>query len=276
MSNSKVLYAWAVPVGYSRFSPVDHTWVTTYDSRSIQYPDIASVITAGELYWYCWGDFHVKGGTPINPTGFLGSQLGGVNFASCLVKPNEDCSVSSAARGAVYDYGVNGVCHQLANQVLFATSIGGQLPLTVKNARGYFASTFVYGVYGTQSTAFLNKIATCQPSHPAVGAKGRAMTKALGFVDDFEERARSVLGAEDAELLNKLLSLKGEVQNFVSTPFPGFAPPDADALNARNQHLLDQAAILLGPDKFKRIFGFAPEEKIDLVDEEIMRKFKNQ
>jgi hypothetical protein len=33
-----MLYAWAVPAFISE-SPVDHTWVTTYDNRVHSYPD---------------------------------------------------------------------------------------------------------------------------------------------------------------------------------------------------------------------------------------------
>src|SRR5208337_1345282 len=50
------LYAWAVPAFIDE-SPVDHTWVTSYDNRKQGYPDIAAVIAAKQDYWYCWGDF---------------------------------------------------------------------------------------------------------------------------------------------------------------------------------------------------------------------------
>lgn len=273
MTASQTLYAWVVPA-YFTDSPVDHTWITTYDNRVSPYPDINAVIAAGESNWYCWGDFHPTGGTPDNQTGFIGSQAGNVAFSSCLVQPNADSSVSPPARGTIFVYGVDGVCHQLANQVLFSTGSTSS-PLTVKNARGYFASSFLYGTYGAQSAAWANKIAACSTGHALVAAAGGGTMKARGLPDDFEEHARSVLGVGDAELLNQLLALKGEVQNFTARPIPGFAPPDAAALNARNQHLLDQAAILLGPEKFKRVFGFAPGQKIDLVDEKIMRKSQN-
>ena len=52
---------------------------------------------------------------------------------------------------------------------------------------------------------------------------------------------------------------------------PGFYPPDAAFLNARNQHLLDQAAALLGPEDFRNVFGIEPGERIDLVDPTIQR-----
>jgi hypothetical protein len=67
-------------------------------------------------------------------------------------------------------------------------------------------------------------------------------------------------------LLGDLLALRADVHRFVAQRWPGFAAPNAETLNARNQHLLDQAAQLLGPEKFEKIFGFPPGQKVDLVD----------
>jgi hypothetical protein len=270
MSNTKTLYAWATPA-YVSESPVDHTWVTTCDNQTNSYPDDAAVVAAGESYWYCWGDFHVKGGTPDNPTGLLGSQTGDVSIASCLVQPNADSSTSPAARGTIYVYGVDGVCHQLANQVLYSTGSPTTAPLTVKKARGYFISTSIYGTYGLQSAAWANKMATCAARLAAFAARGGVM-KTPELPDDFEAHARAVLTPGDEELLNRLLALKGEVQSFTARAIPGFLPPDAATLNARNQHLVDQAAILLGPEKFKKVFGVEPGEKVNLVDPTIAAK----
>jgi hypothetical protein len=43
------LYAWAFPA-FVTGSPVDHTWVTTYDNRVHAYPNEQQVATAGESY----------------------------------------------------------------------------------------------------------------------------------------------------------------------------------------------------------------------------------
>jgi hypothetical protein len=77
------LSAWAVPA-FMDESPVDHTWVTSYDNRTQNFADVAAVIAANQNYWFCWGDYHAKGGTPTNPSGFLGSQSGALNVASAL------------------------------------------------------------------------------------------------------------------------------------------------------------------------------------------------
>ena len=270
MPGSTTLYVWTFP-SYFAHSPVDHTWVTTYDNRANAYQTDADVAAAGQFYWYCWGKFHPAGGTPANPTGFLGSHGGDLALAQCLVLANESCWTAPAARGTIYGYGVEGVCHQLANQVLYATNAGASEPPTVSLARGYWASTFIYGTYGLQKTAWASKIASCSGARLTPGGSGGAMMAAgagSGGPDDFEARARKILGLGDPKLLD-LLKLRSDVHQFVAPAWPGAGQPSAEALNARNQHMLDEAAKLLGPENFKSIFGFSPGEKIDLVDKEI-------
>ena len=262
MAPNVTLYAWAYPIFED--GPVDHTWVTTYDNRQTAYATIEDVVAAHQDYWYCWGSFHARGGTPVNPTGALGNQAGDLTFAQCLVAPNLDARWKYPARGTIFVYGIDGVCHQLANQVLYATGTGGNPPLTVKNARGYAASDFLYGTYGINHLAWQQKIAAC--AGPALAVADAAGGPAMNLPpDDFEERARAALG-DNPQLLSQLLTLRGQVRQFVAQEWPGFTAPSAETLNARNQHMLDQAAALLGPEKFTEIFGFAPGQKITLVD----------
>ena len=265
MPKPTLLYAWAVPVPALPF--LDHTWVTSYDNRLTPYPDDQQVAAAGALYWYCWGDFHRWGGTPNHPTGFLGQQSGDLALAQCLVQANADSRTVPAARGTIFTYGVDGVCHQLANQVLYSTGVGNAAPLTVRNARGYIASLFIYGAYGHQHAAWWHQIARCggqpitQPERPPMEATAKG-------ADEFEAHAREVLKKDDPKLLSDLLALRAEVHRFAAQRWPGTAP-DAEVLNVRNRHLLDQAAKLLGPQRFEAVFGFPPDQKIDLVDPSI-------
>jgi hypothetical protein len=184
---------------------------------------------------------------PINPTEGLGSQPGNIALARCLVLPDQDSETTPAARGTIFVCGVDGVCRQLANQALFSTGSPGHAPLTVKNAGGYFASSFLYQTYGTQSGAWASKIVACAGVlYPAIAYMKRGAMIAISLPHHFEAQAREALGG-DTQLLSRLLSLKGEVQQFTAKQIPGFGPPDAAKLNARNQYLLDSAAILLGP-----------------------------
>jgi len=265
------LFAWAVPVWND--APVDHTWVTTYDNRKTVYPDVSAVAKAGQFYWYCWGAFHSQGGSPGIPKGYLGKQSGDLGLAKCLVQANVDCQTSAAARGTIFIYGVNGVCHQLANQVLYATGTGRKKPLTVSKSRGYWLSSLVYGTYGSDTVSWANKLASCGAISPTIADAGATTVPKLA--DEFEERAREMFG-DDPKLLARFLALRVEINHFVSQKWPGTTPPSAEALNARNQALFEQAAILLGPRRFTQFFGFEPGEKIDLVDPRMLEPFRRK
>ncbi|NEW92615.1 hypothetical protein [Rhodopseudomonas sp. BR0M22] len=271
MTPSVSLYAWAVPA-WSSESPVDHTWVTSYDNQVHPYNAIADVVVAGQSFWFCWGAFHPQGGTPVNPTGALGQQAGNLKLAQCVVQPNADSNTAPGARGTIYSYGVDGVCHQLANQVLYATSDGGLPPLTVSKARGYPLSSFIYGTYGLQQTAWAAKVSTCSGAQLTARARPGGLMVSIGgegiAMDEFERRATELLVTEPAKLAS-LLRLRGEVQRFAAQPWPGTGQPSAEALNARNQHLIDEAAKLLGPEHFRRLFGAEPGAKVTLVDPQI-------
>ena len=147
------LFVWARPISLPGI-PWDHTWVTTYDNRNFAYPNIQAIVAAGESYWYAWGDFHAAGGTPENTSGFLGHQPGVLVAAKCISTPNVDCRSVPSARGCIFSFGIDGVCHQLSNQILYATRVPGRPIFTVSEARGYKESSFLYGTYGLQTTAW--------------------------------------------------------------------------------------------------------------------------
>lgn len=170
------LYAWAVPALLDE-SPLDHTWVTCYDNRNTVYQDVSGVVAAGEDCWFCWGDFYPQGGTSRYTDGFFGSATGDLQLSRCLVASNVDCWSSFAARGTIFTYGVDGVCHQLANQVLYSTR-GGRRPLTVAPAGGYWLSSAIYGTYGApagrlekQDTSLLRNISFTPTQRTGKGRK---------------------------------------------------------------------------------------------------------
>lgn len=168
----KTLFAWASPAAVSG-SPWDHTWVTSYDNRQKPYPNIQAVISAKQNYWFSWGSFHPHGGTPTAADGFIGSQRGvGVLIrANCFALSNADSRQVDAARGTIFVYGVDGVCHQLSNQILYATKDAQNGPLTVASARGYHVSTFLYGNYGFRHLAWENKVQNCTQATPLAAAE---------------------------------------------------------------------------------------------------------
>lgn len=262
------LFSWATPA-FINNAPMDHTWVTTYDIRKTVYNNISQVISAGEHAWYCWGNFH--------PTGkFLGSKSGNLQFARCLVASNSSSNSNPPACGTIFTYGIDGVCHQLANQVLYAT---GPAPLTVSKARWYLVSTFLYGTYGLQTTAWANKIATCKSTGATLtmkaspgSPKGAAPTAATD--DAFARHARATLRHRDADALKALLELRQTIHASRSEQSAAMQmtaqTPTAEELNKRNRQFIKQAADLLGKDKFIQVFGFSPDETVDLVDPDQM------
>jgi hypothetical protein len=160
MASKVRLYAWAAPAMGVKVLP-DHTWVTTYDNRKAAYKNVGAVVAAGEHFWYSWGVYRAKGGTPGNPDGALGDAVGSAAVAACLAQPDSDCKSTKAARGTIFEYGRDGVCHQLANQVLYATKSGKREPLTVANARGYWWLAFRFGTYGLQEAAWVTQRDAC-------------------------------------------------------------------------------------------------------------------
>jgi len=270
------LYAWATPA-FSSDSPVDHTFVTDYDNRIDPYKSIKAVEKAQANYWYCWGDFHCQGESSEQPQGYLGSASGDFALAQCLCLPNKESdSIPPHTRpnacGTIYYYGLDGVCHQLANQVLWATGGTGTTPLTVALARGYRASSFIYGAYGILHHDWSANISRCAapPSSPSA-------VNTMGANDDFAIHAERVLASLNAsEKLAPLLALRDSVRKEQlaqrEAVVKGEVMPSAEALNARNQAYFQRAAALLTSAEFEAVFGFAPNRTIDLVDPTIARQ----
>lgn len=230
-------------------SPVDHTWVTTFDLRKNEHKSEQAIYAANELYWFCYGLLRLKGR-------FLASQFGERSLSGCLVEPNARSEESDPAKGAIFQYGWHGMCHQLANQVLFSTGIKGP-PLTVKGARGYVQSLYLYGPYGRNVDDWENRKKRCAIQSPH--GDEAEMNK-----DDFEERARQVLGKTRPDLLHDLMALRAEAM--------GDEPPanaSAAVINRRNQVWFDKAAKLLGHERYAKIFEMPPGP-VNLINPEIM------
>jgi len=256
------LHAWAAPIQGAGFA--DHTWVTGYDNRVRDFPKIDDVVAAGEDCWYCWGIYRPRGGTPLIPDGHLAGRGADRQLARCLVRENEDCRVSLPARGTIFRYSVDGVCHQLANQVLLAA---GAPALTVERARGYYWSELLYGTYGLRPMAWESQVERCMTSlrRPPTPQEEKPV---MVPEDQFEIRAAETL-RDDPSLLDRLLSLRREIQQELLREV-AFAAPDADVANARNEMFKAAAARLLGEERFIQLFGFAPAEPMKLIDPEMM------
>ena len=248
-----ILYAWVHPLSFDK--DIDHTWVTDYAPPPV-YESISDVINAGKNYWYCWGIYHPEGQSDKYPNGAIGNSSGNLPFSLCICDSND-----SSAHGTIFHYGWDGVCHQLANQVLYSTDG----PLTVKLARGYRISSHLYGTYGSNVKDWLAKIASCSQ-------KTKFMTCPKTPPDDFEEIFAAATGeATDSSMYKDLMEVRTHFQNELQQLRESTAQesdPEAIATaidNLINDHM-KRAAEILGPEAFQKIYGVAVGKSVKLVD----------
>lgn len=103
--------------------------------------DHTYVTCQGGYAWPCWG--RSAGGRIIC------SGSGSSSKANCISAP-------WSTAGLIY--GITGVCHQTANRILWPAGV------TVRSAKGYWASWLAYGTYGTDTAAWLGRLAVCSLS----------------------------------------------------------------------------------------------------------------
>jgi hypothetical protein len=130
------LYAWADGAFGTPFA--DHTWVTSYDAPYDSTPPTSR-------FWYCWGEPRAAG--PGSSARLLVTTQADIAMAA-LIGPSDDQNGSYGMR-----YGIDGVCHQMANRVLFA-SVSADKPV-VSTARCYRLSVMRYGHYGRNHEAWM-------------------------------------------------------------------------------------------------------------------------
>lgn len=255
-----VLFAWANPVaGAGKLA--DHTWVTSF-------PEPFACVLGGppHHYWYCWGDCHPAG--PGTTARALGNASGALAVARCIGEPDrKDNRPFSPTVAGINFYGVDGVCHQVANRILFATSGPGTDPLTVHGAHGYEVSVFAFGSYGGSESEWAQRLGQCGGSRSAPLKKGR---------DDLARLIGERVGAAGAESLTapvreqRMLLSKGCAsleRDIKAGRVSGvqFASAMNDAINERLLALAKE----LGPEAYQAVFRAFPEERVDVVDPRI-------
>jgi len=256
--NFNMIYAWITPA-FVRNSIVDHTWVTSYDPRANQYQDIAAVEGNNESFWYCHGDFRpdTQGEGPIAK----GLEMGP---ASCLVTPND-----RLAFGTVPWYGIDGVCHQVSNQVLHAASPfgSGWYPLTVYKARGYKLSTSLFGTYGRREEEWDFSRRRC--GFAAINLPRRR-------IHLFVRRLANALSCSFTDMRVQRLELERR-HGLSDIDQIGFAIQSANEspqvrvsrLNGRINQFLGRAAEDLNEDTYFYVFGIPKREEFFLIDPEL-------
>ncbi len=101
----------------------DHTYVTSGDGRT----------------WPCWG--RNKGGNVVC------HGTGSADAADCLSQEKSHAGLL---------YGITGVCHQTANRILYPAKC------LVSAARGYWASSAIYGTYGLDQEGWQQRQMNCR------------------------------------------------------------------------------------------------------------------
>lgn len=277
-----MLHAWANPITIGGMRFADHTWVTTYEAASHCPPP--------HTYWFSWGGCHDIG--PGTQARALGAQLADVAVAQCICVPDvEDYRPlpNNPAHGGIDFYGISGVCHQLSNRILWATQSGGAAPLTVSDALGYGVSRFLFGTYGSDAAEWTARSLRCKTPGSASLAAGTPMaimmamqpvpppTRSLDadLVAMLQERlGRDVSRAKVVaiqQLRANLLAAKAPLDARVRR---GELPPAefARQVNDLVNDYLNQAAAILSPAEYERLFGIPKGMKIGIVDPNVAER----
>jgi hypothetical protein len=113
--------------------------------------------------WGCFG--RNSGGTMIC------SGDGDAYFANCLSYPRASNSLGVYLYAAI-TWGVDGVCHQAANRILYPIGNGG---LIVAVARGYWLSSTLYDDYGLGTLVPWPRVTHCANLHMVQGVGGSSL-----------------------------------------------------------------------------------------------------
>lgn len=247
------LYVWTKPA-FIKGSPVDHTWVTSYDCRTSILVDISQVENLNENYWYCKGDFHSLGN-------FIGQNNYFSPYANCLVESND-----KQENGTIFRYGIDGVCHQVSNQVLYRSQYSSKNQ-RVSKARGYKVSSVLYGTYGHRSAEWNNNKINC--SVTSVISKPYSLFKSRIF-------SSSMKNIVNQSIINQLeINRKQLVMNIEEEAVSIIKPNEthynrAMKLNEMiNNYLVQVSEQLDNSELYFYIFGIDPFDEINIIDPEL-------
>lgn len=249
------LFAWVTPA-FVKGAPVDHTWVTTYDSRVTPYYSLAAAQAAGEHYWFSLGTFH--------PQGTSSEHLGGMILvvpaqasSYCLVLPDD-----ASSKGCIHWYGIDGVCHQLSNQILYPSGV------RVDSARGYRLSSSIFGTFGRQTKEWDIQRMHCQVLLGASQRRRPSMSllyrRAMYFYRG-ESRVPFQLEAFRRQLLEDIDSI-----GFAARGPQETANDRVGALNQRIMKFVKQVSETLdNQNAATHLLGVDSSQEINLIDPEL-------
>lgn len=138
---SNVLYAWGRKIKDLEF--LDHVFVTDYAPLNSAPSDAQ--------FWYCWGKHYTDSRAQLLQANADLSLANAIMPANEMAYSGEPDGKPALNMGAIVYYGLDGTCHQTANQVLAATATKSEEPSRVLSCHGYPITTYFYGTYGTNT-----------------------------------------------------------------------------------------------------------------------------
>ena len=236
------LYVWRKRTPIALFL-ADHTWVTSYDLRVKNYTNINQVITAQENYWYCKGDFHSYGD-------FIEQINYNSIYSTCLVIPNNSIN----GTGSILRYGIDGVCHQVSNQVLYRSKNPFN-NLRVNKARGYKYSSSIFETYGLNREIWNKNKNNCLRHDSSRIIKSLLTTRANNFAKKhiINKNIIQHLEKERLVLLNSL-----ESEGIAKKGITESANQRVEKMNLLINKYTTRASNLIDEDLYKYIFGVEP------------------
>jgi len=229
----------------------DHTWATSYDLRIKKYNNINEVINAKEHYWYSKGDFHSDGD-------FIGKINYHSSYANCLVNSNDKINGNGSIR-----YGIDGVCHQISNQVIYRSKHSFN-NLRVDKARGYKLSSSIYGTYGKNHNQWKDNREHCFRKSFKTSNISLITTRARYFTKNTIDM--NLMKYLESERLKLLMQLKeeGSAKKKVNEN----ANQRVEKMNQFINNFTTDISNLLEKDLYQYIFGIDKGTRINLIDAE--------
>jgi hypothetical protein len=253
------LYAWRRPAVFQNDVLIDHTYVTDYSPFN-KYLTIDDVIKAGAHFWYCWGDFNMKTKdqslVPECPASGLSADL---KVVCCICEAND-----KNAHGTIFEYGVDGVCQQLANQVLYPTNPR----ITVEGVKGWQLTYLFYTAYGRNVNDWIELVNKCMPGVRKMSKGKKYIDKVGSLIEKLPKKKRDFVNKVIEETDKERRKFYDEMEKGKITPVEF-----AERVNKLHDSQLLRIADEIGRDDYIRLFGAPPEKPVHLVDPEVARVF---
>ena len=204
---------------------------------------------------------------------------GDITWAEKIAKPDGSAGIR---------YGIDGVCHQMANRILYPAGI------IVSAASGYSLSSLIYGTYGhgefnpdVLKTSTLLSIEGSPHFHKVKALHSELPKRSDMNINEqiyqefkllMEERLNKSVNLLDTSRDNQIKQIINSVQDRKKLLDNQLNKKEisnkiyATSINSLAQEMLDDFAKILSKEEFKQLFNISSSESILLIDPEQMSK----